>query len=256
MKRIPSQVAFAGIALLAVLSGLPAEAKNKVATDSPIADIESGQPITIVISLGSQKVDIYRSASLVASSQVSSGKPGYATPAGVYSILEKQKWHESNIYSGAPMPWMQRITWSGMALHGGVVPGYPASHGCVRLYPSFASKLFKITNVGANVVIARDRPSPTLIEHPNLFQPLSPPTAANSPPTIARADPYLPAQSSGSSLPPNAAEPMGLAKAIPSDVTASHDLLTLRLRIRSTPARMQPPFKLPSPAQIRRYASW
>jgi peptidoglycan hydrolase-like protein with peptidoglycan-binding domain len=214
---------FTVVVVLASVSGIPAEAKNKIVTDSPIADIASGQPMTIVISLGAQKVDIYRSTSLVASSQVSSGKPGYATPAGVYSILEKQKWHESNIYSGAPMPWMQRITWSGMALHGGVVPGYPASHGCVRLYPSFASKLFEITNVGANVVIAHDRPAPTLIEHPNLFQPLSPPTAAKSPPTAARADPYLQAQSNGSSLPANAAGLMGRAEAMSGDVTASRE---------------------------------
>ena len=125
----------------------------------------------------SVQVDIYRGTALVANSKVSSGKPGYATPAGVYSILEKRRWHESNIYSGAPMPWMQQLTWSGMALHGGVVPGYPASHGCVRLYPSFASKLFQITTGGENVVIARDRPAPIIIEHRNLFQPLRRPLA-------------------------------------------------------------------------------
>ena len=68
---------------------------------------------------------------------------GYATKAGVFSILEKQRIHHSNIYSGAPMPWMNRITWSGTALHAGVVPGYPASHGCIRLPFSFAPKLFK-----------------------------------------------------------------------------------------------------------------
>ena len=85
--------------------------------------------------------------------------------------------HHSNIYSGAPMPWMNRITWSGTALHAGVVPGYPASHGCIRLPFSFAPKLFQITTVGDNVVVARDRPAPQLIDHPALFQPLPPPAA-------------------------------------------------------------------------------
>ncbi|HET9630459.1 MAG TPA: peptidoglycan-binding protein, partial [Novosphingobium sp.] len=90
----------------------------------------------------------------------------------------------SNIYSGAPMPWMNRITWSGTALHAGVVPGYPASHGCIRLPYSFAPKLYDITSVGDNVVISRDRPAPALIEHPNLFQPLPPPP----PPTLVKSD--------------------------------------------------------------------
>ncbi len=170
------------VAMLAVLSFMPAEAKTreKTVTTPPIVDIPNGQPLTIVISLNAQKVDVYRGTTLVASSKVSSGKPGYATPVGVYGILEKRRWHESNIYSGAPMPWMQRLTWSGMALHGGVVPGYPASHGCVRLYSSFASQLFQITNGGENVVIARDRPAPVIIEHRTLFQPL-PRTLASKP---------------------------------------------------------------------------
>jgi peptidoglycan hydrolase-like protein with peptidoglycan-binding domain len=209
---------FGVIVVLTALSSIPAEAKNdgKIATDSPIADIANGQPMTIVISLGAQKVDLYRGTTLVASSQVSSGKPGHETPAGVYSILEKQRWHESNIYSGAPMPWMQRITWSGMALHGGVVPGYPASHGCVRLYPSFASKLFPITTIGVNVLISHDRPAPLLIEHPNLFQP-------SAAPAVAMADPNPQSQSSdsvSSSRPADVAGPTGLSEAKPSDGTA------------------------------------
>ena len=110
--------------------------------------------------------------------------PAHPTFLGAFSILEKQRWHHSNIYSGAPMPWMNRITWSGTALHAGVVPGYPASHGCIRLPYSFAPKLYDITSVGDNVVISRDRPAPALIEHPNLFQPLPPPP----PPTLVKSD--------------------------------------------------------------------
>ena len=127
--------------------------------------------MVLVVSLKQQKLDVYRGTTLVTTSQVSTGMPGHATKAGVFSILEKQRFHHSNIYSGAPMPFMNRITWSGTALHAGVVPGYPASHGCIRLPFSFAPKLFQITTVGDNVIVARDRPVPQLIDHPALFQP-------------------------------------------------------------------------------------
>ena len=86
---------------------------------------------------------------------------------GVFSILEKKRRHHSNLYSGAPMPFMQRLTRSGTALHAGAIPGYPASHGCVRLPYSFAPKLFEMTSVGQNVVVTRGQPVPTRIEHPN-----------------------------------------------------------------------------------------
>ena len=98
--------------------------------------------------------------------------PGHATKPGVFSILEKQRYHHSNIYSGAPMPWMNRLTRSGTALHAGIVPGYPASHGCIRLPLAFAPKLYSITRVGDNVVVAGNQTAPKLIEHPDLFQPL------------------------------------------------------------------------------------
>ena len=92
----------------------------------------------------------------------------------MFSILEKQRYHHSNLFSGAPMPWMQRLTWCGTALHAGIVPGYPASHGCVRLPFSFAPKLFQITTLGENVVVTGDRVVPKLIKHENLFQPAPP----------------------------------------------------------------------------------
>jgi lipoprotein-anchoring transpeptidase ErfK/SrfK len=107
---------------------------------------------------------------------------GYDTRTGVFSILEKQRYHHSNLYEGAPMPWMQRLTRSGTALHAGVVPGYPASHGCVRLPFGFAPKLFQMTAVGENVVVASNRPMPKLIEHPALFQP---PSTAKQPVALA-----------------------------------------------------------------------
>jgi peptidoglycan hydrolase-like protein with peptidoglycan-binding domain len=168
-----------GIASLALaLGALPADAKDKKpkpAQDDPIADVDSKEPMTLVISTGQQKIDVYRGTTLITTSQVSTGTAAHPTFLGVFSIIEKQRWHHSNIYSGAPMPWMNRITWSGTAIHAGVVPGYPASHGCIRLLYSFAPQLYQMTTVGDRVVIARDRPTPKLIEHPALFQPLPPP---------------------------------------------------------------------------------
>jgi uncharacterized protein YjbI with pentapeptide repeats/peptidoglycan hydrolase-like protein with peptidoglycan-binding domain len=134
-----------------------------------------GDPILLSVSLNRQTIDVYRGTHLIASSRVSSGMPGHETKPGVFSILEKQRFHHSNIYSGAPMPWMQRLTRSGTALHAGAVPGYPASHGCIRLPFSFAPKLFQMTAVGGNVLVAKDELVPKPIEHPNLFQPLPAP---------------------------------------------------------------------------------
>jgi len=181
-KRASSTfLTFLGVTALAVAVAVaPADAKKVKPDNKPaeqtIADPANGEPMILVVSLGHQKVDVYRGTRLVTSSQVSTGMPGHATKAGVFSILEKQRFHHSNMYSGAPMPWMNRITWSGTALHAGVVPGYPASHGCIRLPFSFAPKLFQITTVGDNVIVTRERIAPKLIKHPNLFQPLPPPT--------------------------------------------------------------------------------
>jgi uncharacterized protein YjbI with pentapeptide repeats/lipoprotein-anchoring transpeptidase ErfK/SrfK len=138
------------------------------------AAVDVPEPMMLVVSLGAQKLDIYRGIKHVASAKISSGMPGYDTKMGVFSILEKKRRHHSNLYSGAPMPFMQRLTRSGTALHAGAIPGYPASHGCVRLPYSFAPKLFEMTSVGQNVVVTRERPVPTRIEHPNLFE-LPPP---------------------------------------------------------------------------------
>jgi hypothetical protein len=166
-------------ALVMAVVAAPAEAEQRKppvkSAEQPIADPANGEPMTLVVSLSDQKIDVYRGTKRIASSNVSSGMPGYATEAGVFSIHEKRRYHRSNIYSGAPMPWMQRLTWSGIALHGGVVPGYRASHGCVRVPFSFAPKLFQITTVGEHLVVASDRVVPELIEHPALFQPLPPP---------------------------------------------------------------------------------
>ena len=165
-------------ALLGAVAAFPAEAKKnyELVAQPTISDPKDGQPMTLIISLRNQKIDIYRGTLLIATSKVSTGMRGYTTKPGVFSILEKQRTHHSNMYSGAPMPWMQRLTRSGTALHGGVVPGFPASHGCIRLPFSFAPQLFQVTSIGDNVIVAVDGAEPTFIEHPSLFQPPPSPT--------------------------------------------------------------------------------
>jgi peptidoglycan hydrolase-like protein with peptidoglycan-binding domain len=161
------------------LAPLAQRPKKPHPVEEPILDSGNGEPLMLVVSLRDQKMDVYQGITLVTTTKVSTGTRSYPTKAGVFSILEKQRFHHSNMYSAAPMPWMQRLTWSGTALHGGVVPGYPASHGCIRLPFSFAPKLFEITTGGENVVVAHDRPTPTLIDHPVLFQP-NPPTPVDA----------------------------------------------------------------------------
>ena len=129
-------------------------------------------PILAVVSLARQRVWVYGSAGLIAQSAVSTGMAGHRTPAGVFSVVQKNRFHKSNIYSAAPMPFMQRITWSGIALHAGVVPGYPASHGCIRLPHQFAVELWGMTKVGARVIVVPDDPSVFHIEHTRLPVPL------------------------------------------------------------------------------------
>jgi lipoprotein-anchoring transpeptidase ErfK/SrfK len=116
------------------------------------ADAESVEPVTVVVSIPMQQAFVYRGQSLVATSAVSTGKAGDDTPTGVFPILQKAVKHTSNIYNVA-MPYMQRLTWDGIALHAGANPGFPASHGCVRLPAAFAKKLFEVTDVGTTVVV-------------------------------------------------------------------------------------------------------
>jgi L,D-transpeptidase catalytic domain/SPOR domain len=126
----------------------------------PVADmLQSGT--LIVISKKSQNMYVFNDGQLWASTPISTGKRRHETPSGVFPILQKRKYHRSNIYSGAPMPYMQRLTWSGIALHAGWVPGYPASHGCIRVPRALAQSLFKLTNMNATTVVIGDDPLET-----------------------------------------------------------------------------------------------
>jgi lipoprotein-anchoring transpeptidase ErfK/SrfK len=110
-------------------------------------------PVRIVVSLAEQRIYVYRNGAQIASSMISTGRKGYRTPRGTFTILEKKVHHRSSKYNNAPMPYMQRLTWSGYALHGGFVTGRPASHGCIRLPWGFARELFEMTRIGTTVVI-------------------------------------------------------------------------------------------------------
>ena len=131
-------------------------------------------PLHIVVSIAKQRVTLFADGKQIAEAPVSTGTPGHETPMGVFAVISKARFHESNIYSGAPMPYMERITWSGIALHEGPLPGRAASHGCIRLPGSFAAGLFKITKLGARVIITRDPVAPVTVASARLFVPKKP----------------------------------------------------------------------------------
>ncbi len=121
-----------------------------------------------IVSLSNQRVTIYDADGWIMRAPVSSGRKGYETPAGIYAVIQKEVEHYSNLYEDGYMPFMQRITWSGIALHGGPLPGYPASHGCVRMPAKFAEHLFDLTKIGMRVIVARTDPVPVEFSHPVL----------------------------------------------------------------------------------------
>ncbi len=123
-------------------------------------------PVAIIVSVPKQRVFVYRNGILIGVSTCSTGKSGYETPTGVFTVLEKDKEHYSNEFNDAPMPHMQRLTWEGIALHAGKLPGYPASHGCVRLPAKFAETLFAATQVGTPIIIAGDTTDPASVKDP------------------------------------------------------------------------------------------
>ena len=130
---------------------------------------EPGEPVIAIVSLRRQRIAVYDSEGWILRAPVSSGQRGRETPAGVFSVIQKNAEHYSNLYDDAWMPHMQRITWSGIALHGGVLPGYAASHGCVRMPFDFAERLFEMTRMGMRVIVSPGDAAPVEIAHPALF---------------------------------------------------------------------------------------
>lgn len=124
--------------------------------EDALAATDARAPVAVVVSIPAQQAYVYRERRLVGVSTVSTGKPGKDTPVGEFTILQKKTFHRSNLYSAAPMPFMQRLTWDGIALHAGHLPGYPASHGCIRLPAAFAKRLYTLTALGGTVAIIDD----------------------------------------------------------------------------------------------------
>lgn len=159
---------------LVALSGEPAFANRRAAKPPEILEnTMTGPPVLAVIAIKDQRVSVYDANGGVMRGRISSGRSGYETPVGVFSILQKNRDHVSNLYEDAKMPFMQRLTWSGVALHAGDLPGYPASHGCVRLPYGFAESIFDNTRIGMRVVLVRNNVAPVDISHPALPKPLA-----------------------------------------------------------------------------------
>jgi hypothetical protein len=163
------------LAAMAALAALTAGAAARQARSAPpteaTAPRDAGEPIMAIVSIKSQQVTFYDAGGWILRAPVSTGITGRETPAGVFALLEKDKDHHSSLYDDAWMPNMQRITWNGIALHGGPLPGYAASHGCVRMPYGFAEKLFDKTRIGMRVIISPNDAEPVEFSHPVLFVP-------------------------------------------------------------------------------------
>ena len=197
---------------------------EKSATPAPAAKPQ--RPIIIAISINNQHLKVYDANGLFAESPVSTGMRGHATPMGAFSVIQKNKWHRSNIYSGAPMPYMQRITWSGIALHAGVVPGYPASHGCIRMPNNFAMRMWGWTRMGARVVITPGDVTPVDFSHPMLMTKKPVPVAIA--PEAATNSKSLPKQDGKPAIPQ--ADKTEIIKIAANDADGKPEVHTLELR--------------------------
>jgi len=151
--------------------GLKAAGEQSAREAKPTEVPNPQRPLFVVASIADQRVSVYNHDGLVASSAISTGMAGHPTPKGIFTIIGRERFHRSNIYSAAPMPFMQRVTWSGIAMHLGVVPGHPASHGCIRLPAEFATKLWGLTKIGERIVISQEEVTPTEFAHPLLPAP-------------------------------------------------------------------------------------
>jgi hypothetical protein len=158
-------------ALIMLAADTAARELRRVQTREEVAPRQGGEPIMAIVSIKSQQVTFYDADGWFLRAPVSTGTTEYETPAGVFAIVQKKKDHRSNMYDDAWMPHMQRITWNGIALHGGPLPGYAASHGCVRLPFGFAERLFEKTRIGMRVIIAPDDTTPVPFSHPALLVP-------------------------------------------------------------------------------------
>jgi L,D-transpeptidase catalytic domain len=175
MIGLPSFKPLPGLAALAVavlvLGAVHASARGGRDHEGETLRRPAGTPLLAVVALHEQRVTIFDAEGKILRAPVSTGQTGYETPAGIYSVIQKEAEHFSNLYDDAEMPFMQRITWSGIALHAGVLPGHPASHGCIRMPYAFAEHLFELTKLGMRVLVVPRDVAPADFVHPLLFKP-------------------------------------------------------------------------------------
>src|SRR5258706_14032882 len=168
----PATVTLAAMAALAALTADAAARQERPAPPTEAtAPREAGEPIMAIVSIKSQQVIFYDAEGWIVRAPVSTGTTGRETPAGIFAVLEKEKEHRSTLYDDAEMPNMQRITWNGIELHGGPLPGYAASHGCIRMPYGFAEKQFDKTRIGMRIIISPDDAEPVEFSHPALLLP-------------------------------------------------------------------------------------
>ncbi|HEU0045812.1 L,D-transpeptidase [Sphingomonas sp.] len=181
--RTARSIVIAGVLALAcpgIATGQATPSATVVPTDGAIEALRPGQyfwapqlapdgPVMVIVSLTTQRAYAYRNGVPIGVSTVSSGKKDHVTPTGIFTVLQKAVHHKSNLYANAPMPFMQRLTWDGIALHAGNLPGYPASHGCIRLPLAFAKLLYGISARGMTVVVTDDAEVPIVAPAPNLL---------------------------------------------------------------------------------------
>jgi hypothetical protein len=185
--RTPARLAAAGATAIFLLFAAPVLAQGAASSasfDTKVSALKPGQfiwddrvapagPITLLVDLGAQRAYAYRNGVRIGVSTISSGKQSTPTPTGVFEILQKNKKHKSNLYNNAPMPNMQRLTWDGIALHAGHLPGHPASHGCVRLPLAFSEKLFGVTDIGMTVVVTNQKAVPLTVDDHAFLSPIT-----------------------------------------------------------------------------------
>ena len=189
MRRLISTLALALLAAAPALAVPFWGAKESSPADTAPGALKPGEfvwdpaiapegPIVVVVSLTEQRAYVYRNGVQIGFTTVSTGKPGHETPTGIFTILEKDKDHRSKKYNNAPMPYQERLTWDGVALHAGGLPGYPESHGCVHLPSQFAENLFAASHLGMTVVVVDDKTAPQDVAHPAALAPVDAATGA------------------------------------------------------------------------------
>jgi hypothetical protein len=180
----------AALALAAPAFAQGAQSSSSIDTD--VADLKPGQfiwngdlapegPMTVIVHLPTQRAFVYRNGVRIGVTTVSTGKAGHKTPTGIFTILQKNKDHKSNLYNNAPMPYMQRLTWDGIALHAGNLPGYPASHGCIRMPMAFSKQLFEASSMGMTVVVTDREVTPEVADTNAFLAPVTPKGVADDP---------------------------------------------------------------------------